>query len=141
MCFYCFVPSFRSFWVSSRGSSDGGTLSLSSEDRRWFRTQFLTSVMRLPDARLQELLAVCIAKIARSDWPEDWPELLPSLIGELERGGEAVGGLSETQNAPLAVLVQVVKSFASRRLPTHKKLFLNFVGQVRIGHRALLIEG
>ncbi|XP_072166659.1 importin-11-like [Diadema setosum] len=69
-------------------------------------------------------LAVLIGKIARMDCPRIWPELVPILLEAVKQPDPL------TQQRALLTLHHVMKTLASKRLATDRKLFRELTGNI-----------
>ena len=102
---------------------------LSQEEKAHLRCQLLEKVDVLASDGVGVQLSLCVARIARNDFPGQWQELFPTLIHKLGGGQSAAQnggdrrGYDKRTKRNLYVLYCVIKELASKRLPADRRTF------------------
>jgi hypothetical protein len=76
----CLKNCLAKFWRRKLGA--GG---LDEQDKARLREQLINN-LSIAHANTAKQMAVAIAKIARTDWPDEWPGLLPHLLRAVQEG-------------------------------------------------------
>ncbi|KAF2976863.1 hypothetical protein EK904_015022 [Melospiza melodia maxima] len=96
---------------------------LSEEEKSTLRAGLITNFNE-PVNQIATQISVLIAKVARVDCPRQWPELIPTLV-------EAVKVQDDLQqHRALLTFYHVMKTLASKRLATDRKLFYDLTSSI-----------
>ena len=131
MAIICLKNAIRRRWKASNRSG-GASTGITEDEKQLVRSQLLQSYSTVSE-KLSKHVAVAIAKIARSDWPDKWPDLFPTLlntVSQLSNSNDTTSIFPDTNSGPyhklfrtLLVLHTSIKELSLRKIPTHKKIF------------------
>jgi len=97
--------------------------SINPEEKKVLKAKLLESFNE-PVEQLATQYAVIVSKIARLDCPDDWEELVPLLLQRINSTDNL------EQKRSLQILVQVVKSLATKRFHQDRMMFEQFTANM-----------